>query len=136
MKKLLIVCTVLLACFSLGLAAKGSTVKKATADEVICPVMGTKMTKDKAYSTQQYKGETYYLCCKACDKAFKKDPAKYISKIECQCPCCKSGKCKGECCKSGKCMTDCCNDKNCTAKCCQNACKNGKCDPKKMKMKK
>lgn len=136
MKKLLIVLTVLMLICSIGFAAKGQTVKKASADEVICPVMGTKMTKDKAYSTMEYKGQTYYLCCKACDKAFKKDPAKYISKMECQCPCCLSGKCKGDCCKSGKCTMNCCDDKSCKAKCCQKVCKTGKCDPKMMKAKK
>jgi YHS domain-containing protein len=28
----------------------------------------------------EYEGKTYYFCCSGCDKAFQKDPKKYLSK--------------------------------------------------------
>jgi YHS domain-containing protein len=51
---------------------------KADDEEVICPVMGTKMKKAKAYAKMDYKGKTYYLCCRHCVEEFKKNPEKYI----------------------------------------------------------
>ncbi|PKL93056.1 MAG: YHS domain-containing protein [Candidatus Goldiibacteriota bacterium HGW-Goldbacteria-1] len=57
------------------------TAAAATDDEeVICPVMGTKMKKSKAYSSTEYKGKMYYFCCAGCPEMFKKDPEKYINK--------------------------------------------------------
>lgn len=53
----------------------------ASADDeiVVCPVMvGTKMKKSKAYAKLDYKGKTYYLCCKHCVDEFKKNPEKYV----------------------------------------------------------
>ena len=51
----------------------------AAKDEtVVCPVMGTKMKKEKAYESIEYEGEKYYFCCKGCREMFLKDPAKYI----------------------------------------------------------
>lgn len=51
-----------------------------TADDeiVVCPVMGKKMKKSEAYTTMDYKGKTYYLCCKYCVDEFKKNPEKYV----------------------------------------------------------
>ncbi|MBN1595194.1 YHS domain-containing protein [candidate division FCPU426 bacterium] len=52
--------------------------KAAAGDETaICPVMGTKILKNKAVATREYNGKTYYLCCQGCVSAWDKDPAKY-----------------------------------------------------------
>lgn len=44
-----------------------------------CPVMGGKI--DKSVYTD-YEGKRIYFCCPACIPEFKKDPAKYIKKLE------------------------------------------------------
>ena len=63
-------------------AKKWLAAKTAVTEDgmVTCPVMGTKMSKDKAYETTVYKGTTYYFCCKGCKGMFEKDPDKYIKK--------------------------------------------------------
>lgn len=62
--------------FSIGtaLAADNSTHEQKT-----CPVMGGTINKD-IYA--DYEGKRVYFCCDACISTFKKDPAKYISKLE------------------------------------------------------
>ena len=62
--------------FSIGtsLAADNSTNEQKT-----CPVMGGKINKD-IYA--DYEGKRVYFCCDACISTFKKDPAKYITKLE------------------------------------------------------
>ncbi|MEK6715474.1 MAG: YHS domain-containing protein [Candidatus Omnitrophota bacterium] len=47
----------------------------------ICPVSGEKIEEKEAYQIE-HEGKIYNLCCKACMKDFKKDPDKYIKKIE------------------------------------------------------
>jgi YHS domain-containing protein len=48
-------------------------------DEIVqCPVMGTKFKKKDAYAVYEYKGKTYYLCCKMCVEPFTTDPEKYV----------------------------------------------------------
>lgn len=47
-------------------------------ETVVCPVMGKKMKKSQAYAKMEYKGKTYYLCCKYCVNEFKKNPEKYV----------------------------------------------------------
>ena len=44
-----------------------------------CPVMGDDASKDNSVVV---KGTKYYLCCSMCEKAFKKNPEKYIDKKE------------------------------------------------------
>ncbi len=44
-----------------------------------CPVMGGKIDK-KFYA--DYKGKRVYFCCSGCLEDFKKDPDKYIKKME------------------------------------------------------
>ncbi|TET37384.1 MAG: YHS domain-containing protein [Planctomycetota bacterium] len=51
------------------------TVKKQTT----CPVMGGKINMD-IYA--DHDGKRVYFCCPGCDAAFKKDPEKYIKKLE------------------------------------------------------
>jgi YHS domain-containing protein len=47
----------------------------------ICPVMNARI-KDKTRTTYEYKGKVYSFCCQGCVDEFKKDPEKYIKKIE------------------------------------------------------
>ncbi len=50
-----------------------------TAPQTNCPVMGGPINKQH-YS--DYQGKRVYFCCPACIPEFKKDPAKYIKKLE------------------------------------------------------
>ena len=45
----------------------------------ICPVMPGTAVKDKFFV--DYQGKRVYLCCRACVKAFKKNPKKYIKRL-------------------------------------------------------
>ena len=47
----------------------------------ICPVSGEKID-EKMKATYGYEGKIYNFCCSSCVEEFKKDPAKYIKKIE------------------------------------------------------
>ena len=47
----------------------------------ICPVMGDKID-DKHKVTYEYEGKIYNFCCSGCIGEFKKDPQKYITKVE------------------------------------------------------
>jgi len=57
---------------------------KSAAVEVgnkICPVSGEKID-EKMKATYEYNGKIYNFCCPMCIDEFKKDPGKYIKKIE------------------------------------------------------
>jgi YHS domain-containing protein len=73
MKKLIISITVILI-FSLTLA--GAAFAK---EQTICPLMGGKINKE-IYA--DHDGKRVYFCCTMCIDTFKKDPAKYIEKME------------------------------------------------------
>ncbi|MDP2830891.1 MAG: YHS domain-containing protein [Candidatus Omnitrophota bacterium] len=47
----------------------------------ICPVSGEKI-QEKTKSAYEYEGKIYNLCCASCIEEFKKDPQKYIKKVE------------------------------------------------------
>ncbi len=47
----------------------------------VCPVTGEKID-EKTKATYEYKGKIYNFCCPMCIDEFKKDPGKYIKKIE------------------------------------------------------
>ncbi|MEW6171192.1 MAG: YHS domain-containing protein [Candidatus Omnitrophota bacterium] len=47
----------------------------------ICPVSGEKI-EEKTKATYEYQGKVYNFCCPMCIEEFKKDPQKYIEKIE------------------------------------------------------
>lgn len=47
----------------------------------ICPVSGEKID-EKTKATYEYQGKIYNFCCPMCIDEFKKDPEKYIKKIE------------------------------------------------------
>ena len=73
MKKFIMSIAVLLI-FSLTLA--GSAFAKEQAN---CPVMGGKVNKE-IYA--DHDGKRVYFCCAMCIDTFKKDPAKYLKKME------------------------------------------------------
>lgn len=47
----------------------------------VCPVSGEKID-EKMKATYEYNGKIYNFCCPMCIAEFKKDPEKYIKKIE------------------------------------------------------
>ena len=47
----------------------------------VCSVSGEKID-ERTKVTYQYEGKTYNFCCGNCVEEFKKDPEKYIKKIE------------------------------------------------------
>ena len=65
-------------CMEMGAAGKNKESAAKADEDVVCPVMGTKMKKSKAYETVEYEGKTYYMCCAGCKEIFLKDPKKYI----------------------------------------------------------
>jgi YHS domain-containing protein len=62
-------------------AEKKESNEPVNAGNKVCPVMGTKID-EKSKVAYEYKGKIYNFCCLACIKAFKKDPDKYIKKVE------------------------------------------------------
>ena len=58
-----------------GSKAKEKTVKAQTT----CPLMGGKINK-KIFA--DHDGKRVYFCCAGCIAGFKKDPAKYVKKLE------------------------------------------------------
>ena len=58
-----------------GKAGEGQAVKKQT----VCPVMGGVVNTNVYVDAN---GKRVYFCCKGCPPEFKKDPAKYITKLE------------------------------------------------------
>lgn len=49
----------------------------------ICPVSGEEVGKGGMQpATYEYQGKIYNFCCPACVDEFKKDPEKYIKKVE------------------------------------------------------
>ncbi len=59
-------------------AGKACTMRKAKA-QASCPVMGGKI--DKKYYAD-YQGKRVYFCCADCVGTFKKDPARYVRKLQ------------------------------------------------------
>ncbi len=64
-----------------GTVTATSAKEKVEAGNKICPVMGTKIEKGKQVK-YEYKGKVYNFCCPMCIDEFKKDPEKYIQKVE------------------------------------------------------
>lgn len=48
----------------------------------ICPISGEKVGEHGPAVKIEHMGKIYNLCCGMCQKDFKSDPAKYISKVE------------------------------------------------------
>ncbi|HYS43077.1 MAG TPA: YHS domain-containing protein [Geobacteraceae bacterium] len=62
--------------------ASGQSGSTGTADKVeLCPVSGEKVDAKEAIS-YEYKGKVYHFCCASCVADFKKDPEKYIKKMQ------------------------------------------------------
>jgi len=59
----------------------GQVKKSAEVGNKICPVSGEKID-EKTKETYEYKGKIYNFCCPDCVEEFKKDPEKYIERLE------------------------------------------------------
>lgn len=70
--------TVLLVVFAFSIGTSLAA-DKSSNEQKTCPVMGGTINKD-IYA--DYEGKRVYFCCEACVPTFKKDPAKYITKLE------------------------------------------------------
>ncbi|MFH1678037.1 MAG: YHS domain-containing protein [Candidatus Omnitrophota bacterium] len=57
------------------------TVSAENVGNKICPVSGEKID-EKTKATYEHKGKIYNFCCPMCLDEFKKDPEKYIKKVE------------------------------------------------------
>jgi len=57
----------------------GVTVESVVKAQTTCPVMGGKIKQDLYVDVE---GKRIYVCCKGCIAPIKKDPAKYIKKLE------------------------------------------------------
>jgi len=66
--------------FAQGKKAEGQAqVQTQGQPQTKCPVLGGNVDKN-IYA--DYKGHRYYFCCKGCDEEFKKNPEKYIEKMQ------------------------------------------------------
>jgi len=54
--------------------------KALNVGNLICPVTGEKIN-GKTMVTYEYQGKIYNFCCAGCPDEFKKDPEKYIKKV-------------------------------------------------------
>ena len=81
MKKMLMEMSIIfVALFVAGtVIAKEKGSEKESEKQTICPVMGGKINKDQYIDV---KGKRIYVCCKGCIATIKKDPDKYIKKLE------------------------------------------------------
>jgi YHS domain-containing protein len=81
---------ILVACIAIGVASTAylraedtATTKPADAAakpvNTKCPVSGEDIDPSK---TIVYKGQTIAFCCPDCEKAFNKDPEKYMAKLK------------------------------------------------------
>lgn len=75
--------TCYLAAPTLLLAADSKADKKPKAYTLkTCPVSDEKLGEMGDPFVFTYEGREVKLCCKSCEKDFKKDPAKFVKKIE------------------------------------------------------
>lgn len=72
-------CILSLSVFAQGGTDSLKTVASAHVPQKTCPVMGGDIDKS-VYA--DYEGKRVYFCCGMCVDTFKKDPVKYIKKIE------------------------------------------------------
>ena len=86
MKKVAIITSAVLMLMGVGLAGaqesqavvkatEGQTVKK----QAVCPIEGGPVNTNLYVDAN---GKRVYFCCEGCPAVFKKDPAKYIAKLE------------------------------------------------------
>jgi len=62
-------------------AGASSVTQAQNVNNKICPVTGDNIGIDTNV-TYEYEGKVYNFCCSGCIAEFKKDPIKYIKKIE------------------------------------------------------
>jgi YHS domain-containing protein len=74
--KLIVLLTVTLGLLSFGWSMPGIVQADA---QTKCPVLGGKIN-EKVFV--DYQGKRIYFCCAACIDEFKKDPEKYLKKME------------------------------------------------------
>jgi YHS domain-containing protein len=65
-----------------GLAADNSKAKAKPYTLKTCPVTDEKLGEMGKPYVFEHEGREIKLCCKSCLKDFKKDPAKFVKKIE------------------------------------------------------
>ena len=70
----------ILVTLALTLAMAGPVLAQGKA-QTACPVLQGNIDKNIYVD---YKGQRIYFCCKGCDAEFKKDPEKYLKKMESQ----------------------------------------------------
>jgi|GEM_PF-1894231 len=59
----------------------GLSYGQVEAGNKICPVSGEKI-EEEMKATYEYNGKIYNFCCASCVKEFRKDPDKYIKKVD------------------------------------------------------
>jgi YHS domain-containing protein len=64
---------------ALSAFAAGSLWAAGPKPQTTCPVLGGNIDKS-VYA--DYKGKRIYFCCTGCDAEFKKDPEKYMKKLQ------------------------------------------------------
>ena len=77
MKKLVVILTAV----ALALTFTTGPVLAEGKAQTVCPVLKGNVDKNIYVD---YKGQRIYFCCKGCDAEFKKDPEKYLKKLESQ----------------------------------------------------
>jgi YHS domain-containing protein len=72
---------ILVVCTALSLPVLGWSQPQTASGkaQTTCPVMGGNINKN-IYT--DYQGKRIYFCCAGCDQEFKKDPGKYLKKLE------------------------------------------------------
>jgi YHS domain-containing protein len=63
----------------LGIFAAGPVLAAAPKPQTVCPVLGGNINKQIYVD---YQGKRIYFCCEGCDKEFRKNPEKYLKKME------------------------------------------------------
>ena len=65
--------------FVAGCTKGNGTSPDAGIKQKLCPVMGNPINKDIYLD---YQGRRIYFCCNMCPDVFKKDPEKYLKKLD------------------------------------------------------
>lgn len=83
--KRLILCWIRLGMLILILSVSSNILATETGKVIVgnktCPVSGEKI-EEGSVVTYEYKGKVYSFCCEGCVEEFKKDPERYIEKME------------------------------------------------------
>ncbi|MFA5110800.1 MAG: YHS domain-containing protein [Desulfobaccales bacterium] len=70
---------VLILALTLAAFAAGSLWAADAKPQTACPVLAGNIDKQLYLD---YQGKRIYFCCAGCDQEFKKDPAKYMKKLQ------------------------------------------------------